>query len=76
MNMKLYDVELGGEPLGTVGFYQSKPDPLTNELINLHTNWYCGIRRGDYAFKIEDSIRPAGCSWKQASFAIWKREIT
>ena len=74
--MKLFDIELCGKPVGSIGYFEGEPDHWKRKPEPLHTNWYGGLRHGDYAFKIEDSMGFGNDAWKGVSLFIWKKKNT
>ena len=73
-DMKLFDIEIGGNPVGSIGYYEGEPDCWQKKPEPLHTNWYAGVRQGDYAFKIEDSKGFGEAAWQSVGLAIWKKQ--
>jgi hypothetical protein len=68
VEMKQFLLELGGKPIGRIGEHKAADDKI------LHTNWYCGLRQGNFAFKIIDSHDFKENAFRQARLEIWTKE--
>ena len=67
--MKLFLVELDGKPLGHAGL-------LSEEWAkdDLYSNWYCGIRTGDIAYRFQDAHHFGPDACRNAHLEIWSKK--
>jgi hypothetical protein len=67
--MKLFLLDWDGELIGKAGLLSEK-----SAQSNLHVNWYCGIRKGDIAFRLQDAHQYRRRPCPNPRLEIWHKE--